>query len=55
MIGGDIIREMTIDTDQKYQENVEAAANMPYQLKKIIRSIKGMIRWIYEMWRKFRI
>ena len=33
MIGGDIRREMTVDTDQKYQEKVEESANMLCQLK----------------------
>ena len=32
-IEGDIRREMTVDTDQKYREKVEAAANMICQLK----------------------
>ena len=33
MIGVDIIREMIVDTDQKYQEKVEGAANMLFQIK----------------------
>ena len=33
MIEGDIRRDMTVDTDQKYQEKVEAAANMICQPK----------------------
>ena len=35
MIEGDIRREMTVDTDKKYQEKVEAAAKILYQLKQI--------------------
>ena len=35
MIEGYIIIEMNVDTDQKYQEKVEAAANMICQLKNI--------------------
>ena len=46
VIEGDIRREMTVDTDQKYQEKVEAAAKTLCQMKQIIRSIKGMTRWI---------
>ena len=41
MIEGDIRREMTVDTDQKYQENVKAAANMVFQLKQIDQISKG--------------
>ena len=33
VIDGEIRREMTVDTYQKYQETVEAAANMLCQLK----------------------
>ena len=33
MIGDDIRRETTVDTDQKFQEKVEAAANMVFQPK----------------------
>ena len=33
MIEGDIRREVTVDTDQKYQEKVESASNMLCQLK----------------------
>ena len=33
MIEVDIRREMTVETDQKYQEKVEAAANIIFQLK----------------------
>ena len=33
VIEGYIRREMTVDTDQKYQEKVEADANMLCQLK----------------------
>ena len=33
MIEGDIRREMNVDTDQKYQETVEAAVDMIFQLK----------------------
>ena len=32
---------MTVDTDQKYQENVEAASNMLCQLKQIYQLNKG--------------
>ena len=35
VIEGDISREMTVNTDQKYQETVEAAANMLFQLKQM--------------------
>ena len=41
MIEGDIIREMTVDTDKKYQENFEAAAKMICQLKQIYHHNKG--------------
>ena len=34
MISGDIRRDRTIDTHQKYQEKVESAANMICQYKK---------------------
>ena len=34
MIEGDIRREITVDTDQKYQGKFEEAANMLCQLKK---------------------
>ena len=33
VIEGDIRRDMTVDTDQKYLEKVEASANMIFQLK----------------------
>ena len=33
MVEGDIRREMTVDTDQKHQEKVEAPANIICQLK----------------------
>ena len=33
VIEGGIRREMTVDTDQKHQEKVEASANIIYQLK----------------------
>ena len=33
VIEGDYRRDMTVDTDQKYQENVEASANILCQLK----------------------
>ena len=46
VIEGDIRREMTVDTDQKYQEKIEAAAKTLCKMKQIIRSIKGMTRWI---------
>ena len=35
MIEVDVRIEMTVDTDQKYQEKVEAAANMLCRLKQI--------------------
>ena len=35
VIEGDTRREMTVDTDQKYQEKVEAAAKMICKLKQI--------------------
>ena len=35
VIEGDIKRETTVDTDQKYQEKVEASTNMLCKLKKI--------------------
>ena len=41
MIEGDIRREMTVDTDQKYQETVEAAVNMIFQLKQRDHINKG--------------
>ena len=41
MIEGDIRGEMTLDTYQKYQEKVEAAANMLIQQKQIDRLNKG--------------
>ena len=41
MIDGDLRREMTVHTDQKYQEKVEAADNMLFQLKQIYKSNKG--------------
>ena len=41
MIEGDIRGEMTLDTYQKYQEKVEAAANMLIQLKQIDHLNKG--------------
>ena len=41
MIEGDIRRETTVDTDQKYQEKVEAAVNMLCQLKQRDRINKG--------------
>ena len=53
MTEGDIRTYMTVDTDQKYQEKVEAAANMLIQMKKDIRSIKGMTVWLYQLWRSF--
>ena len=37
MIEGDIRREMTVDTGQKYQEKFEAASKMLCQLKQIDR------------------
>ena len=41
MIEGDIRREMTVDTDKKYEEKVEAAAKMLCQLKQIYHLNKG--------------
>ena len=41
LIEGGIIREMTVDTDQKYQEKVEAAVNMICQLKQRYQLNKG--------------
>ena len=41
VIEGDIRREMTVDTDQKYQEKVEAAANIIFQLKQRDHPNKG--------------
>ena len=51
MIEGDIRRDMTVDTDQKYQEKVEAAANMICQPKQRYHLNKGIKRWLYQMWR----
>ena len=42
VIEGDIRREMTVDTDQKYQETVEEAANIYFQLKQINHINKGI-------------
>ena len=42
VIEGDIRREMTVDTDQKYQETVEAAANIYFQLKQMNQINKGI-------------
>ena len=41
MIQGDIRREMTIDTDQQYQEKVEADANMLLLMKQRDQFNKG--------------
>ena len=41
MIRRDIRREITVDTDQKYQENVEADANMLLLLKQRDHINKG--------------
>ena len=41
MIERDIRREMIVDTDQKYEEKVESAANMVCQLKQIDQLNKG--------------
>ena len=41
MIEVDVRIEMTVDTDQKYQEKVEAAANIIFQLKQIYQLKKG--------------
>ena len=41
MIEGDIRREMTVDTDQKYQEKVEAATKVLCELKQIYQLNKG--------------
>ena len=41
MIEGDIRREMTVDTYQKYKEKVEAAANMICQMKQRDHLNKG--------------
>ena len=41
MIQVDIRREITLDTDQKYQENVEADANMLLLLKQRDQINKG--------------
>ena len=41
MIEGDIRREITVDTDQKYQENVEADSNIIIQLKQRDNINKG--------------
>ena len=41
MIEGDIRRDMAVDTDQKYQEKVEAAAKMLCKLKQIDHPNKG--------------
>ena len=41
MVEGDIRREMTVDTDQKYQEKVEASSNMNCQLKQRYQINKG--------------
>ena len=41
MIQGDIRREMTVDTDQKYPKNVEADANMLLLMKQRDQFNKG--------------
>ena len=41
VIEGDIRKEMTVDTDQKYQEIFEAAVNMIVQLKQSDKLNKG--------------
>ena len=41
MIDGYIRREMTVDTDQKYQEKFEADYNMLFQMKQMDNLNKG--------------
>ena len=41
MVEVDIIIEMTVDTDQKYQEKVEADANIIFQMKQRYQISKG--------------
>ena len=43
MSKGDIRRDMTVDTDQKYQESVDAAAKILCWLKKIDHLNKGHV------------
>ena len=41
MIGGGIRRDMTVDTDQKYQEKIEAAARIIFQPKQTDKANKS--------------